>query len=73
MGLARRGTMTVTMPDASTTSYDVLPYGDRTFPRTHPHLLATVAMLFGIAPAPPGRCRVLEPGCAGGVDVRLQL
>jgi hypothetical protein len=53
------------MPDASTTSDDVLPYGDRTYPRTHPDLLATVAMLFGMAPAPPGRCRVVEPGCAG--------
>src|SRR5438045_961381 len=59
----------VTMPDTSTTRYDVLPYGDRTFPRTHPDLLATVAMLFGMAPAPPERCRVLELGCAGGANL----
>jgi hypothetical protein len=52
-----------TMSDASTTSYDVLPYRDRTYSRTHPDLLATVAMLFGMAPAE--RCRVLERGCAG--------
>jgi SAM-dependent methyltransferase len=58
-----------TIPDASTTSYDVLPYGDRTFPRTHPDFLATVAMLFGMAPAPPGRCLVLELGCAGGANL----
>src|SRR5262245_21338275 len=69
MGLARRGSRMDIMPDASTTSYDVLPYGDRTHPRTHPDLLATVAMLFGMAPAPPERCRVLELGCAGGANL----
>ena len=57
------------MPDAPTTSYDIFPYGNRTFPRTHPDLLATVATLFGMAPAPPEDCRVLELGCAGGANL----
>src|SRR5262249_14559193 len=65
----RRGWRTATMHDAPTTSYDVLPYGDRTFPRTHPDRLATIATLFGMAPAPPEACRVLELGCAGGANL----
>src|SRR5262245_45875319 len=57
------------MSDAPTTSYDIFPYGNRTFPRTHPDLLATVATLFGMAPAPPEDCRVLELCCAGGANL----
>lgn len=57
------------MPGGPMSSYDVLPYGDRTFPRTHPDLLATVATLFGMAPAAPAACRVLELGCAGGANL----
>jgi hypothetical protein len=33
---------------------------------THPDRLAVIARLFGLNPAPAGRCRVLELGCAGG-------
>lgn len=58
-----------TMLADPTISYDVLPYGDRIYPRTHPDLLATVATLFGMAPAPPEECRVLELGCGGGANV----
>jgi SAM-dependent methyltransferase len=50
-------------------SYDAVPYGDRVYPRTHPDLLATVATLFGMAPAAPEECRVLELGCAGGANL----
>jgi SAM-dependent methyltransferase len=57
------------MPDSPTTSYDSFPYGDRAHGRTHPDVLATVATLFGMAPAPPERCRVLELGCAGGANL----
>jgi methyltransferase-like protein/protein-L-isoaspartate O-methyltransferase len=48
------------------TSYDALPYPNHAFAATHPDRLAALALLFGLAPAPPQRCRVLELGCAGG-------
>jgi methyltransferase-like protein/cyclopropane fatty-acyl-phospholipid synthase-like methyltransferase len=53
------------MPDHQTT-YDEVPYDSYPFPQTHPDRLATVATLFGLKPAPVGRCRVLELGCAAG-------
>src|SRR5437763_6267845 len=46
--------------------YDRVPYSLSCFPQTHPDRLATVATLFGMKPAPPDRCRVLELGCARG-------
>lgn len=50
----------------SGTSYDAVPYDDRAFYRTHPDVLATVATLHGLRPAPVDACRVLELGCAVG-------
>jgi SAM-dependent methyltransferase len=50
--------------DAS--SYDVLLYPPRPFVQTHPDRLATLATLFGLSPAPPAACRVLELGCGSG-------
>ncbi len=35
-------------------------------PATHPDRLAVLATLFGMAPAPPEACRVLELGCGDG-------
>ncbi len=40
-----------------------MPYPGHPFAQTHPDRLATVATLFGLRPAPPTRCRVLELGC----------
>lgn len=54
------------MSEAQLASYEEVPYESRPFATTHPDTLATVATLFGMRPAPPGRCRVLELGCAGG-------
>ena len=54
---------------AATTSYDTVPYSVGAFPQTRPDRLATVATLFGMSPAPPSRCRVLELGCAAGGNV----
>src|SRR5260370_21271509 len=48
------------------TSYDVVPYLGGAFAQTHPDRLATLARLFGMAPAPVERCRVLEIGCGDG-------
>jgi SAM-dependent methyltransferase len=50
--------------DAS--SYDVVLYPARPFVQTHPDRLATLATLFGLSPAPPAACRVLEVGCGVG-------
>lgn len=55
------------MPEnAPENAYDEVPYP--TFPevRTHPDRLAAVAKLFGMSPAPPDFCRVLEIGCGDG-------
>ena len=48
------------------TSYDRLPYEARSYPRTHPDRLATMATLVGMRPPPVPGCRVLELGCAAG-------
>jgi SAM-dependent methyltransferase len=43
--------------------YDAIAYPGHPFAQTHPDRLATLAILFGLEPAPPERCRVLELGC----------
>ena len=53
-------------PAPVATSYDEVPYASNPFAQTHPSRLFTVATLFGLKPAPPQRCRVLELACAGG-------
>jgi methyltransferase-like protein/SAM-dependent methyltransferase len=50
-------------------SYDAVPYSVGAFPQTRPDRLATIATLFGMRPAPPSHCRVLELGCAAGGNV----
>jgi cyclopropane fatty-acyl-phospholipid synthase-like methyltransferase len=47
-------------------SYDRVPYPGHPFPQTHPDRLATVATLFGLRPAAPNACRLLELGCGDG-------
>lgn len=46
--------------------YDEIPYPGFPLPQTHPDRLATLATLFGMKPAPPAACRVLEVGCGDG-------
>lgn len=48
------------------TAYDEVAYPGAAYAQTHPDRLATVATLFGLKPASPGRCRVLELGCGDG-------
>lgn len=48
------------------TSYDEIPYPGAPYFQTHPDRLATLAILFGMTPAPVERCRVLELGCGDG-------
>jgi SAM-dependent methyltransferase len=49
--------------------YDVVAYPGAAFPQAHPDRLATLATLFGLAPAPVERCRVLELGCGDGTHL----
>ncbi len=51
------------------TTYDVLPYEDYTFPRSHPEHLHVVARLLGHAAPPFATARVLELGCARGANL----
>jgi SAM-dependent methyltransferase len=48
------------------TAYDRVPYPGHPFAQTHPDRLATVATLFGLRPAHPASCRLLELGCGDG-------
>lgn len=50
-------------------SYDEMPYDGIALRSTHPDSLATLAVLFGMQPAPVERCRVLELGCATGINL----
>jgi SAM-dependent methyltransferase len=45
------------------TAYDEIIYPTRPHADTHPDRLATIATLFGMAPAPVERCRFLEIAC----------
>jgi methyltransferase-like protein/SAM-dependent methyltransferase len=54
------------MPNADSTSYDLVPYESFPFTQTHPSRIATVATLLGLSPPTADRCRVLELGCAAG-------
>ena len=47
-------------------AYDRVPYPSGSQHHTHPDHLAALAILNGLDPAPPQRCRVLELGCADG-------
>ena len=51
---------------ARTSLYDAVPYPGQAFAQTHPDRLGTLAALFGLDPAPPADCRVLEIGCGDG-------
>ncbi len=48
------------------TSYDAVSYPGYAYAQTHPDRLATQAILFGMTPAPPAACRVLEIGTGDG-------
>lgn len=51
---------------AAANLYDEVPYTTNPLGASHPERLATLAMLHGLNPAPPTRCRVLELGCGAG-------
>ncbi len=51
------------------TTYDEVLYGDEPFLSTHPDHLAAIGNLFGLSPAHPEHCRMLELGCAQGSNL----
>ena len=51
------------------TSYDEFAYPCGPQTQTHPDLLATLATLYGLTPAPTDRCSVLEIGCNDGSNL----
>ncbi|MBI4389113.1 MAG: methyltransferase regulatory domain-containing protein [Nitrospinae bacterium] len=57
------------MNDNAPTSYDIVPYVNRSFPQSNPNKLWVVARLFGLNAPHPGRCRVLELGCGRGGNI----
>jgi SAM-dependent methyltransferase len=57
------------MSGAATNSYDEVPYADYVFHHTHPACVGAVAALYGMRPANPERCRILELGCAAGANL----
>ncbi len=57
------------MTTALGNQYDVVPYDGAAYAQTHPDVLAVVARLRGMSPAPVESCRVLEIGCAAGYNL----
>ncbi|BAP54952.1 hypothetical protein THII_0655 [Thioploca ingrica] len=49
--------------------YDEIPYTKHIYKQTQPDNLATIAALFGMQPPPVATCRVLELGCASGINL----
>lgn len=54
------------MSDSLLASYEAVPYESRPIPFAEPDSIAANAILYGVTPPPPDRCRVLELGCASG-------
>lgn len=54
---------------SETFSYDAVPYPSKFFLQTHPDRLAAMGILYGMQPAPPQKCRVLELGCGNGSNL----
>ncbi|MDM8565174.1 class I SAM-dependent methyltransferase [Candidatus Halobeggiatoa sp. HSG11] len=51
-----------------TTLYDEIPYTKLIYQQTQPNHIATTATLFGMQPPPVATCRMLELGCASGIN-----
>jgi SAM-dependent methyltransferase len=57
------------MNDSLRASYDAVPYRHGAVPDSHPARLGAIARLHGVAAAAPEQCRVLELGCAEGMNL----
>ncbi len=50
-------------------SYDTTPYAGNPYYYTHPGVLAAYGVLYGLTPANPADCRLLELGCGDGSNL----
>lgn len=57
------------MTQQAADSYNQVPYPGLSHSNTHPDSLATMGRLLGLQTAPVEDCRVLELGCASGVNL----
>ncbi len=57
------------MTDPLSARYDDIPYRHGAIPHSHPARVGAIARLFGMSATPPDRCRVLELGCAEGMNL----
>ncbi len=57
------------MTDPLRERYDAVPYHHGAIPESHPARIGAIARMLGIPAAPPDRCRVLELGCALGMNL----
>lgn len=57
------------MNDSLRESYDAVPYRHGAIPESHPARMGFIARLLGQPAAAPDRCRVLELGCAEGMNL----
>jgi SAM-dependent methyltransferase len=57
------------MPDSHRARYDALPYRHGSIPMCAPARTGAIARMLGVAAVPPDRCRVLEIGCAEGMNL----
>ena len=57
------------MTDPLRARYDAIPYRHGAVPESHPARIGAIARLLGTGAAPPDGCRVLELGCAEGMNL----
>ena len=57
------------MNDPLRARYDAIPYRHGAIPLSHPARVGAIARLLGMNAAAPDRCRVLELGCAEGMNL----
>lgn len=57
------------MTEVSPADYDALPYQSEAIVETHPARMGAIAHLLGVEAAAPDACRVLEIGCAEGMNL----
>ena len=57
------------MTDPLRARYDAIPYRHGAVPLSHPARVETIARLLGMNAAAPDRCRVLDLGCAEGMNL----
>ena len=55
--------------DIAGDAYDAMPYASYPYPETNPLRLQGVAALYGLKPVSPSKARILEIGCAEGVNI----